>query len=92
MTDKASDRPEQVYVTYHAPAGESKMVTMGSKTFYDGQPIECDSVADAELLAQLEGHPQFEVSDHRPHAAGGVAHHRKEDEDPKPGQHDNKRK
>lgn len=56
---------DKVYVTYHAPEGDSKVCEMGGKTFFDGQAVELDSEADAALIEQCEANGHFEVSEHK---------------------------
>ena len=63
---------DKVYVTYHAPEGNSKVCEMGGKTFFDGQAVELDSEADAALISQCEDNSHFEVSEHKkPEAKAG---------------------
>jgi hypothetical protein len=75
---------DKVYVTYHAPEGDSKVCEMGGKTFFDGQAIELDSEADAALIEQCSNNAHFEVSGHKgvEHKAAAAHHSEKGDHDP----------
>lgn len=46
--------------TYCAPNGDSKVVEMGGKTFFDGQAVELNSDDDAHLIKKLENNHHFE--------------------------------
>ena len=47
--------------TYHAPEGDNKVVEMGGVTFFDGQPVDLNSVDHAHLIAKLPGNPHFDI-------------------------------
>jgi hypothetical protein len=47
-------------VTYHAPAGDSEVVSLMGLRFFDGEPRELDD-AHAPLLEKLAHNPHFEV-------------------------------
>jgi hypothetical protein len=55
-------------VTYHAPAGDEAVVTVGGLRFFDDQAQEVDPGKHAALLGKLSNNPHFEVDG--PAAAG----------------------
>lgn len=48
-------------VTYHAPAGDSEVVSLAGLRFFDGEPRELDDTEHAALLEKLVNNPHFEV-------------------------------
>ena len=48
-------------VTYHAPAGDEAVVTIGGIRFFDGQGQDVDPGQHATLLGKLSTNPHFEV-------------------------------
>lgn len=48
-------------VTYHAPEGDSEVVSLAGLRFFDGEPRSLDGVEHAVLLAKLGQNPHFEV-------------------------------
>ena len=61
----------KISVTYHAPAGDSKVCEMFGHTFFDGKTvqIEDDTPANKANIAKLRGNKVFEVS-----GEGGTAY------------------
>lgn len=48
-------------VTYHAPAGDEAVVTIGGLRFFDGEGKEVDPSQYGALLGKLSTNPHFEV-------------------------------
>ena len=48
-------------VTYHAPPGDSEVVSLSGLRFFDGEPRELDDAEHAALLEKLAHNPHFEV-------------------------------
>ncbi len=48
-------------VTYHAPAGDEAVVTIGGLRFFDGQGLDVDPGQHGQLLGKLSGNPHFTV-------------------------------
>lgn len=48
-------------VTYRAPPGDNKTVTMGGVTFKDGESVEINSDDNPHLVSKLPGNPHFDV-------------------------------
>ncbi|MDC9825673.1 hypothetical protein PRN20_18215 [Devosia sp. ZB163] len=48
-------------ITYHAPAGDEAVVTIGGIRLFDGRAEEVDPVEHATLIAKLRTNPHFEV-------------------------------
>ncbi len=53
-------------VTYHAPEGDSEVVSLAGLRFFDGEPRDIDGVEHAVLLAKLGQNPHFEVEGFAP--------------------------
>ena len=49
-------------VTYHAPQGDSEVVSLQGLRFFDGEPRELDDAEHAALLEKLAANPHFDVS------------------------------
>ncbi|RYE45455.1 MAG: hypothetical protein EOP24_20095 [Hyphomicrobiales bacterium] len=48
-------------VTYHAPEGDSEVVSLQGLRFFDGEPRELDDTEHVALLEKLVHNPHFEV-------------------------------
>lgn len=48
-------------VTYHAPEGDSEVVSLQGLRFFDGEPRELDDAEHVALLEKLINNPHFEV-------------------------------
>lgn len=48
-------------VTYHAPQGDSEVVSLSGLRFFDGEPRELDDAEHVALLGKLAHNPHFEV-------------------------------
>jgi hypothetical protein len=48
-------------VTYHAPEGDSEVVSLMGLRFFDGEPRELDDAEHVALLGKLVYNPHFEV-------------------------------
>lgn len=64
-------------VTYHAPAGDEAVVTIGGLRFFDGQEQDVDPEQHDALLRKLSTNPHFDVDGINPAGTGPVA-----DDDP----------
>lgn len=45
---------------YHAPEGGNKVCEWADVTFFDGQPVELNSVDHAHMMSKLPGNPHFD--------------------------------
>lgn len=52
-----------VLVTYKAPDGDDAVCTTHGHRFFDGNPVELDSEADARLIEKARANPHFEVTE-----------------------------
>jgi len=59
----------KVQAIYHAPEGDSKVIEVQGKTFFDGQSIDLDDEQDAGIIFMLENNRLFELPGHEGHAA-----------------------
>jgi hypothetical protein len=48
-------------VTYHAPEGDSEVVSLAGLRFFDGEPRELDETEHGALLEKLANNPHFTV-------------------------------
>jgi hypothetical protein len=48
-------------VTYHAPLGDSEVVSLQGLRFFDGEPRQLDDAEHPALLAKLATNPHFAV-------------------------------
>lgn len=60
----------KVNTTYHAPEGDSQVVTMFNTTFFDGVPV--DVICTLEDQARLENNPHFQINSSTDYDPGDV--------------------
>jgi hypothetical protein len=52
---------QKATATYVAPFGDNKVVEMGGVTFFDGNPVELNSVDHPHLMSKLANNQHFDV-------------------------------